>query len=108
MNVLVTGGAGYIGSVIVEALVGQGHRVAVLDSLYKGHRQAVTAPARLYEIDLGDRAAIAGVLREAETEAVIHMAADRLVAESMRLPAKYFRNNVINGLHLVEGMLEAG
>jgi UDP-glucose 4-epimerase len=108
MNVLVTGGAGYIGSVIVEALVGQGHQVAVLDSLYKGHRQAVTAPARLYEIDLGDRAAIAGVLRETATEAVIHMAADSLVAESMRLPAKYFRNNVINGLHLVEGMLEAG
>ena len=62
MQILVTGGAGYIGSVIVEALLSRGHRVTVLDSLHKGHREAVTPPARLLEIDLGDRAAVGEAL----------------------------------------------
>jgi UDP-glucose 4-epimerase len=112
MNVLVTGGAGYIGSVIVEALVGRGHAVTVLDSLYKGHRGALTPPATLLEVDLGDRAAVARAVAEAGADgappAVIHMAADSLVGESMTDPAKYYRNNVINSLNLAEAMLAAG
>jgi UDP-glucose 4-epimerase len=108
MNVLVTGGAGYIGSVIVEALVQQGHTVVVIDSLYKGHRAAVTPPARLYPFDLADRDAIRRLLAEQQIEAVVHMAADSLVGESMQHPTKYFRNNVINSLNLVEAMLAAG
>jgi UDP-glucose 4-epimerase len=108
MNILVTGGAGYIGSVIVEALLGRGHRVTVVDSLYKGHRAAVLAPARLYEIDVGDRDALGRVLAEEGVEAVIHMAADSLVGESMEHPAKYFRNNAVNSLLLAEAMLAAG
>jgi UDP-glucose 4-epimerase len=108
MNVLVTGGAGYIGSVIVEFLVQQGHSVTVLDSLYKGHRGAVSPPAKLATIDLSDGAAVRRALSESEIEAVIHMAADSLVGESMTNPTKYFRNNVINSLTLAEAMLGTG
>ena len=108
MNVLVTGGAGYIGSVIVEALLQRGHRVTVLDSLYKGHREAVTPPARLLEVDLGERAAVGQALSAAGAEAVIHMAADSLVGESMQRPLKYFRNNVINSLNLAEAVAGGG
>ncbi len=108
MNVLVTGGAGYIGSVIVAALVEQGHGVAVVDSLYKGHRRAVTPPADLVTVDLADGAAIRRLLSERRVEAVIHMAADSLVGESMQNPAKYYRNNVINSLTLAEAMLAEG
>ncbi|HEX2034550.1 MAG TPA: UDP-glucose 4-epimerase GalE [Chloroflexota bacterium] len=108
MRILVTGGAGYIGSVIVEALVGQGHQVTVIDSLAKGHRAAVTPPATLSTVDLADREAVQRLLTEHGIEAVVHMAADSLVGESMQHPAKYFRNNVINGLHLVEAMLASG
>jgi UDP-glucose 4-epimerase len=108
MNILVTGGAGYIGSVIVEALVEQGHQVTVVDSLYKGHRQAITPPADLVTVDLGDREAIRRLLAERGVEAVIHMAADSLVGESMQHPAKYYRNNVVNSLNLAEAMLAEG
>jgi UDP-glucose 4-epimerase len=108
MNVLVTGGAGYIGSVIVEALLGRGHRVTVLDSLYKGHRAAVQEPATLVGVDLADATAVRRALAENRVEAVIHMAADSLVGESMTDPAKYYRNNVINSLNLAEAMLAAG
>jgi UDP-glucose 4-epimerase len=112
MNVLVTGGAGYIGSVIVEALLRRGHTVTVLDSLYKGHGAAVTAPAKLVQIDLADREAVgqtvAALATGSEPAAVIHMAADSLVGESMQRPTKYFRNNVINSLNLAEAVVEAG
>ncbi|MDQ3699633.1 MAG: UDP-glucose 4-epimerase GalE [Chloroflexota bacterium] len=108
MNILVTGGAGYIGSVIVEALLRRGHQVVVIDDLSKGHRSAVTAPARLLEVGLDDRDAVKRVLANSRVEAVIHMAAFSLVGESMQQAGKYFRNNVINSLNLVEGMLAAG
>ena len=108
MNVLVTGGAGYIGSVIVEALVQQGHQVAVLDSLYKGHRAAVAPPATLVAADLADRDSLRRLLDDHQVEAVIHMAADSLVGESMQNPAKYYRNNVIHSLNLAEAMVGAG
>ena len=108
MNVLVTGGAGYIGSVIVEFLVQQGHTVTVLDSLYKGHAGAVTSPAKLIAADLAHPELIARALDAAQADAVVHMAADSLVGESMSNPAKYFRNNVVNSQNLVDAMLDAG
>jgi UDP-glucose 4-epimerase len=108
MNILVSGGAGYIGSVIVEFLVQRGHTVTVLDSLYKGHASSVTEPAQLATVDLADKDALRRLLGERGVEAVVHMAADSLVGESMQNPAKYFRNNVINSLNLAEAMQAEG
>jgi UDP-glucose 4-epimerase len=107
MRVLVTGGAGYIGSVVVEELVRDGHEVVVYDSLYKGHRGAVVAGARLVEADLLDGESLRRAFREQRTEAVIHMAADSLVGESVTNPAKYYRNNVVAGLALLDAMNES-
>ena len=108
MRVLVTGGAGYIGSVITEQLVAGGHEVAVYDSLYKGHRGAVVEGASFVKGDLMDEELLLGALREHEIEAVIHMAADSLVGESVVSPAKYYRNNVVASLVLLDAMREAG
>jgi UDP-glucose 4-epimerase len=106
MRVLVTGGAGYIGSVVVEELVRDGHEVVVYDSLYKGHRAAVVEGATLVEADLLDGERLRRAFREQGTEAVIHMAADSLVGESVTNPSKYYRNNVIAGLVLLDAMNE--
>jgi UDP-glucose 4-epimerase len=108
MNVLVTGGAGYIGSVIVEFLVQGGHTVTVLDSLYKGHQSAVTPPAELATTDLADREGLRRLFAERRIDAVVHMAADSLVGESMQNPGKYYRNNVVHSLNLAEAMHAAG
>ena len=108
MRVLVTGGAGYIGSVTVAALLEGGHEVAVYDSLEKGHRRAVATGARLVVGDLADPAALDLALREHRAEAVIHFAAYSLVGESMRNPAGYFLNNVSNSLVLLEAIRRAG
>lgn len=108
MRVLVTGGAGYIGSVVVEELVARGHRTVVYDSLYKGHREAVIPDAKLYVGDLADRPGLEKVLRDEGIEAVVHMAADSLVGESVTDPAKYYRNNVINGLGMLDSMRACG
>jgi len=107
MRVLVTGGAGYIGSVVTEELVKDGHDVVVYDSLYKGHRAAVVAGAKLVAADLMDGEELRRAFREQGTEAVIHMAADSLVGESVTNPAKYYRNNVVAGLALLDAMNEA-
>jgi UDP-glucose 4-epimerase len=106
LRVLVTGGAGYIGSVVTEELVKDGHEVVVFDSLYKGHRGAVVEGARLFEGDLADGARVREALKAQGTEAVIHMAADSLVGESVGEPAKYYRNNVVAGLSLLDAMRE--
>jgi UDP-glucose 4-epimerase len=108
MRVLVTGGAGYIGSVVTEQLVKDDHEVVVYDSLYKGHREAVVTGARFVEADLRDRETLAQTLRDARVEAVIHMAADSLVGESCSDPAKYYDNNVGSGLMLLDVMRETG
>lgn len=108
MRVLVTGGAGYIGSVVTEQLVKDDHEVVVYDSLYKGHREAVVAGARLVEADLRDHETLTRTLRDMKCDAVIHMAADSLVGESYTNPAKYYDNNVNTGLILLKGMREAG
>lgn len=108
MRVLVTGGAGYIGSVVTEELVRDGHEAIVYDSLYKGHREAVVDGARLVVADLTDGETLRRTLKENAIEAVIHMAADSLVGESVQNPAKYYRNNVVAGLALLDAMLDAG
>lgn len=107
MNVLVTGGAGYIGSHVARHLADAGHRPVVLDNLGKGHREAV-AGLLLVEGDIGDRTLVERVLREERIEAVVHLAADCLVGESVAEPGKYFRNNVVNGLALADAMVAAG
>ncbi|HEX3560634.1 MAG TPA: UDP-glucose 4-epimerase GalE [Pyrinomonadaceae bacterium] len=108
MRVLVTGGAGYIGSVVAEELVRDGHETVVYDSLYKGHRGAVVRGAEFVEGDLANSELLGATFRERGTEAVIHMAADSLVGESATNPAKYYRNNVAAGLSLLEAMNETG
>jgi UDP-glucose 4-epimerase len=108
MRVLVTGGAGYIGSVVVEELIADGHQVVVYDNLYKGHRSAITPGAELVEADLLDIERVRQTLRDSSIEAVIHMAADSLVGESVQNPAKYYRSNVIAGLSLLDAMRDTG
>ena len=108
MRVLVTGGAGYVGSVSVELLLAAGHAVTVLDSLVSGHRGAVADGARLVVGSVADRSAVTGLLREDGIEAVLHCAARSLVGESVREPALYYRENVVGGVALLEAMREAG
>jgi UDP-glucose 4-epimerase len=105
MKILVTGGAGYIGSVTVERLIHQGHEVVVLDNLQQGHRAAVPAGAVFVEGDLADRSAIDGLLREHRPQAVMHFASRSLVGESMERPFLYLGENVRNGLNLFESMV---
>ena len=104
MNILVTGGAGYIGSVVAEELVRAGHEVVVYDSLYKGHRRAVVDGAKLISGDLIDSERLGHTLRESKVEGVVHLAADSLVGESVINPGKYYNNNVTAGLALLEEM----
>ncbi|HSH95425.1 MAG TPA: UDP-glucose 4-epimerase GalE [Roseimicrobium sp.] len=108
MNVFVTGGAGYIGSVCVEELLNAGHQVTVFDNLTEGHRSAVDPRATFIQADLADRARVIESVKQSKAEAIIHFAANALVGESMTNPAKYFRNNVANGLNLLEAAVESG
>jgi UDP-glucose 4-epimerase len=107
MKVLVTGGAGYIGSVVTEELMKDGHDVVVYDSLYKGHRDAVATGAKFVQADLGDDVTLRKTLKTHRVEAVIHMAADSLVGESCQNPAKYYRNNLAAGLTLLDAMRDS-
>ena len=107
MKILVAGGAGYIGSVCAELLLDEGHAVAVLDNLSEGHRSAVDSRAELIELDLGDREATFNALRRLRPDAVMHFAASALVSESMDDPSKYFRNNIANGINLLDSMVAA-
>ncbi len=108
MNVLVTGGAGYIGSVVVEMLLQQGFSVVVVDSLIEGHRSALPSDIQFFKEDIGDRKAIKKILVDHKIDAVIHMAGETLVSKSMTQPEDYFITNVSKGLELLEAMREAG
>lgn len=108
MNILVTGGAGYIGSVCAEQLLARGYEVCVFDNLSRGHREAVPEGAEFVEGDLEDRAAIGDVFRRLPIRAVVHFAAFALVGESMEQPNLYFRNNFTNALNLLDATVEAG
>jgi len=108
MRILVTGGAGYVGSVTVERLVRAGHRVVAIDSLVTGHRDAVVPEARLVEATLRDREALERLLREEGIEAVLHCAARSLVGQSVTEPALYYGENVAGGIGLLDAMIAAG
>jgi UDP-glucose 4-epimerase len=108
MRVLVTGGAGYVGSVSVEALAAAGNDVVVLDDLSTGHPAAVTEGARLVAGSYGDQRAMTALLRDERIEAILHCAARSLVPESIRDPARYYRDNVAGGIALLEAARAAG
>src|SRR6266403_4871883 len=107
MRILVTGGAGYIGSVVAEELLQAGHDVVVFDNLSRGHRQAVPKNAELVVGDLADRACLDQLLRSRAFDAVMHFAALIEAGESMKAPEEFFRNNTSNALTLLEAMLAA-
>ena len=107
MKLLVTGGAGYIGSIVAARLVGDEHDVVVFDNLQHGHREAVPLPARLVEADLLDREALLLTLNEG-FDAVLHFAALALVGESVNHPERYYRTNVGGTLNLLEAMTTSG
>jgi UDP-glucose 4-epimerase len=108
MRVLVTGGAGYVGSVSVEALVAAGHDVLVLDDLSKGHRDALPGGVRLVQGSYGDPAVVGQLLANTPVDAVLHCAARSLVGESVSNPALYYRENVAGGVAFLEVLREAG
>src|SRR5213079_3418986 len=108
MRIFVTGGAGYIGSVCSELLLNEGHEVAIFDNLIEGHRRAVDSRARFIEGDLADRGQIERALSNTRPDAVMHFAAYALVPESMHDPSKYFRNNIANGLNLLDAVVARG
>ena len=105
---LVTGGAGYVGSHLVAALLDRGDDVVVLDSLRTGHRAAVLQGARLVELDLADAPAVDAVLADGPWEAVFHFASLSLVGESMRLPFRYLAENGVNAIRLIESCVRHG
>jgi UDP-glucose 4-epimerase len=107
MRVLVTGGAGYIGSVVTEALLARGHSVVVYDNLERGHADAVPDGVPLVVADVLDAAALGAGLREHRIDGVVHLAALTLVGESVADPARYYRANVAGGLTLLEAMRAA-
>jgi len=107
MNVLVTGGAGYIGSICAEELLDAGHEVTVYDDLSEGHRSAVDPRARFILGRPEQEGNILDAVRETRPEAILHFAANALVGESMVNPGKYFQNNVANGLKLLNAAVEA-
>jgi UDP-glucose 4-epimerase len=107
VKLVVTGGAGYVGSVVAEALVARGHQTTVFDNLSTGHRGAVPPGARWVEGDIRDAAALARAL-DADTDAVLHYAASSVVAESVRRPLDYFDNNVGGTVSLLRAMHAAG
>ncbi|MBV9999985.1 MAG: UDP-glucose 4-epimerase GalE [Verrucomicrobia bacterium] len=108
MKILVTGGAGYIGSVAVEELIAAGESVVVFDNLSQGHRAAVHPDAAFIEGELADRAAIDSVIAEHRPEAVMHFASKTLVGESMQHPFLYLGENITTGLNLLQSVVDHG
>src|SRR3970040_1949803 len=108
MRILVTGGAGYVAPVSVERRLKAGHTVTVLDDLSTGHATSVVDGAELVDGSFGDRDAVAGLLRSANIDAVLHCAAKSLVGELMADPAGYYRHNVAGGVALLDAMRDAG
>ncbi|MGD8383263.1 MAG: NAD-dependent epimerase/dehydratase family protein, partial [Syntrophobacterales bacterium] len=105
--ILVTGGAGYIGSHTLLSLLDAGHEPVTVDNLCYGHREAVLN-GHFVQADLGDQQALSKLFESYPIEAVIHFAAFCYVGESVTSPDKYFNNNLVNGLNLLNAMLKAG
>ena len=108
MRILVTGSAGYIGSVVTEQLIEQGHQVIALDNLVNGHRAAVHPDAEFAQLDLLDAVALKSLLRAKPVDAVVHLAAEALIDVSMRDPGLFYRVNFTGGLNLLDAMVDAG
>ena len=108
MKILVTGGAGYIGSVSAEVLLARGHQVVVFDNLSQGHRSAVPEGVEFVQRDLADCSEIRTALATHAPDAVMHFAARSLVGESVAQPFLYLRDNVVAGLNLLEACVESG
>jgi len=108
MRVLVTGGAGYIGSVVADRLLREGHTVTVLDNLCKGHREAVPAQAEFVLADTGDQPVLANIFEQGHFDAVMHFAAFIEAGESVRHPEKFFDNNCARTLTLLQAVLKHG
>jgi UDP-glucose 4-epimerase len=108
MNIFVTGGAGYIGSATAAALLEAGHSVTVYDSLITGHRQAVPKDAQFIHASLEDSHALAETLTSEKFDAVMHFAAFIEAGESMRNPGRFYQNNLVNSLQLIETAVEVG
>lgn len=108
MNILVTGAAGYIGSVVTERLLERGHHVVAVDNLLHGRREAVPGAAHFIEGDLRDREWLCRRIRWSAVDAVVHMAAEALIDESVRDPGRFYRANVVGGLNLLDAMIEGG
>lgn len=107
MEILVTGGAGYIGSVVIEELLSRKHKVVVLDNLQQGHREAVDSRAIFIKGNCGDKNLLKDIFKKYNIEAIMHLAAESTVKDSMTDPKKYFHNNTIEGLNLLDAMLAA-
>ena len=109
MKILVTGGAGYIGSVATAELIAAGHDVVVVDNLYQGHREAVHPDAQFVQADLTDSDAVKTIFAQhTGIDAVMHFASYTLVGESMQNPAKYLRDNTVAGVNLIDAAVAAG
>ena len=106
-NVLVTGGAGYVGSVCCAELLRLGHCVAVIDDLSTGFRDAVPCGAKFFKMDIGDRAALRSLLRSIHFDVVFHFAAKALITESVRDPGQFFDCNVASSIALMQILREA-
>lgn len=108
MNILVTGAAGYIGSVCAEVLIARGMKVIALDSLLEGHRAAVPAEAEFCQVDLGNREKLETVFTQHKIDAVMHFAAEALVAKSVKEPSVFYATNVACGVNLLDAMTRHG
>ena len=108
MNVFLTGGAGYIGSIAARQLLESGHQVTVYDSLVTGHREAVPAEVEFIQGDLGDNKTLQSTLEANKYDAVMHFAAFIEAGESMANPPKYYQNNLINSVNLIDLAVKAG
>ncbi len=108
MAVLVTGGAGYIGSVVVEDLLARGETAIVMDNLVYGHRRSVDSSVPFYEGSIGDDELVGKILGEHQIDACMHFSAYAYVGESVEQPAKYFENNFVETLHLLDSLREGG
>jgi UDP-glucose 4-epimerase len=108
MKVLVTGGAGYIGSAVVQELIRLNYQVLVLDNLYQGHREAVPEEALFIAGDLADRSLVDSLLATHQPEAILHFASNTLVGESVQKPFLYLGDNVTNGLNLLQSAVAHG
>jgi len=106
MNILVTGGAGYVGSIVAEELLREAHQVIVLDNLEQGHKQAVLPKTEFIIADICNAQSLDDVFRQFHIDAVMHMAAETVIEYSMTDPKRYFQNNVVGGINLLDTMLK--